>query len=316
MLKMRNYAIDIAKGLCILLMILGHCQGMNPIVYRAIESFHMPFFFIAAGFFFRPQPFISIAQKSFKRLIVPMLIGVAVCIAIYLALGETDSAFNWAKALLFPGGTGRKIFFYPNWPCLGVFWFLAALFWCRIIYAKIDQLCPNNILLICALLSWATIIVGRRIILPLGISEGLSGLCFYAIGYFANQRKVQSISLKWYTVILIIALWLVDIHFVGFRMFQLGYTWYLYPIGVVFACLMSWLIYQFSKKIGLYKWSNSLRLCGLFSLEMMCCHQIARVIAPFVYSSLFTHTMGAGFAVNRTIIIDSKFLYRNQTDMY
>ena len=279
---LRNPVIDIAKGLCILLMILGHCQGMEPIVYKAIESFHMPFFFIAAGFFFRPQSFISVAQKSFKRLIVPMLIGVAVCVTIYLVLGQTNPAFSWIKALLFPGGTGRKIFFYPIWPCIGVFWFLAALFWSRIIYNWLYQEFPKNILLICALLSWFTIIVGRRFILPLGISEGLSGLVFYAVGHWANQRNLHSVSLKWYIVVLVLALWLVDIHIVGFHMFQLGYTWYLYPIGVAFACLMGQLIYKLSKYICFYKWSNGLRLCGLYSLEIMCCHQVARVITPYL----------------------------------
>ena len=279
---MRDSAIDIAKGLCILLMIVGHCQGLEPIVYKAIESFHMPFFFIAAGFFFRPQPFISVVQKGYKRLIVPMLIGVAVCVVIYLVLGQTPSAFSWIKALLFPGGTGRKIFFYPNWPNLGVFWFLAALFWCRIIYNGLYQIFPKKILLTCALLSWLTIIVGRRFILPFGISEGLSGLVFYAAGHWSNQRNLYMLSLKWYIILLILVLWLVDIHIVDFRMFQLGYTWYLYPIGVVFACLMSLLIYKLSQLISLMKWSNGLRLCGIYSLEMMCCHQVARVVTPYI----------------------------------
>lgn len=285
---MRNPAIDIAKGICILLMILGHCQGMDGVVYKAIESFHMPFFFCAAGFFFRSQDILNLAKKSFVRLIVPLLIGVAVCAAIYLAWGKPEVAMRWGKALLFPGGTARKIFFYPNWPNTGVFWFLAALFWCRLICNTLFQLTPKYILIICALLSWITIIVGRRVILPFGISEGCSGLIFYAAGHFANNYNLYSRSVKWYAIVLILVLWLVDIHCVTFRMFQLAYTWYLYPIGVIFACLMSWLVYKLAHYVSSFRWSNGLRLCGLYSLEMMCCHQVARVVCSLIPTH--THT--------------------------
>ncbi|MFI3318918.1 MAG: acyltransferase family protein [Rikenellaceae bacterium] len=51
----RNYAIDIAKAICIILVVIGHYQPSNsPQWYLAIVniiySFHMPLFMFASGY--------------------------------------------------------------------------------------------------------------------------------------------------------------------------------------------------------------------------------------------------------------------------
>ncbi len=50
-IEKRNNAIDIAKGFGIILMVIGHAE-MPGILNRSIYLFHMPLFFIAAGYFF------------------------------------------------------------------------------------------------------------------------------------------------------------------------------------------------------------------------------------------------------------------------
>lgn len=43
---------DIARGIVIVIMILAHMPNYTPAWFRAIaSSFHMPFFFILAGYF-------------------------------------------------------------------------------------------------------------------------------------------------------------------------------------------------------------------------------------------------------------------------
>ena len=275
----RDLSWDLAKGICILLMIIGHCPGWHPIVYKAIESFHMPFFFIAAGWFFREKTTKEVVQSSFKRLLVPLLIGTCLCALICIIFGNTGAALSWMKGLLFPGGTGNKTLFVRHWPCLGVFWYLAALFWCRIIYNLIFKAIGNkHTLLICALISWFTITISRRIILPLGICEGLSGLVFYAAGHFAYNNNITSIKIPWYAIVGILLLWFVEIHFVSFRMFLFGYTWYLFPLGALFACAMGLLLYKLMNLLVKFELGNKLAWFGLFSLEVMCCHQICRTI--------------------------------------
>lgn len=45
--------VDIAKGLLILLVVVGHTSGLNNDVSRYILWFHMPCFFIISGLFMK-----------------------------------------------------------------------------------------------------------------------------------------------------------------------------------------------------------------------------------------------------------------------
>ena len=49
----KNY-VAIAKGIAIILMVIGH-SGCPEVVRKTIYLFHMPFFFICSGLFFSPQ---------------------------------------------------------------------------------------------------------------------------------------------------------------------------------------------------------------------------------------------------------------------
>ncbi len=48
--------VDIAKGIGIILVIIGHVNTFNSSVKEWIYSFHMPLFFILAGVTISPPP--------------------------------------------------------------------------------------------------------------------------------------------------------------------------------------------------------------------------------------------------------------------
>lgn len=72
MKKERDTTIDIGKGLCIYLMVLGHCLFYGN-VHHVIYLFHMPFFFFVSGFFLKVNSDWSVffVQKT-KRLLLPL----------------------------------------------------------------------------------------------------------------------------------------------------------------------------------------------------------------------------------------------------
>ena len=45
----RNLGIDVARGIAIILMVIGHCYSNGNIMLQWIYSFHMPFFFLISG---------------------------------------------------------------------------------------------------------------------------------------------------------------------------------------------------------------------------------------------------------------------------
>lgn len=72
----RNYAIDVAKGFAIICVVIAHAE-MPGMLNRAIYLFHMPLFFIAAGYFFAPgkvcaDPW-SFVCRRFKKLYIPFI---------------------------------------------------------------------------------------------------------------------------------------------------------------------------------------------------------------------------------------------------
>lgn len=305
---MRDTVIDIAKGICIILMVIGHCSGMPKIVYGGIESFHMPFFFIAGGLFYRLKPLSKVVGTGLKRLIVPLLIGVAICVAICLCCGNEQGALNYIKALLFPGGTRGKDILAPNWPNTGALWFLAALFWTRLIYTTLDIYFKKHVLIICALLSWTFIILAKRIMLPLCICEGFSGLIFYAIGRYTHDNDYLNYRIPQYAYVLFILIWIVDIHFVYFGMYQCRYTWYLWPMGVCFAIGMSKVIYDLSKVLNRSTKFRWLAKVGVYSLEILCCHQIIRAMGSNVFPDTTSYVIGNSFIIIGTFTLSAIYI--------
>lgn len=62
MTNTRNVTFDIMKGIGIMLMVTCHFFGWNhPVMDKVINSFHMPMFFIIAGYF--SQPYIDKATN-------------------------------------------------------------------------------------------------------------------------------------------------------------------------------------------------------------------------------------------------------------
>ena len=68
--------IDIAKGLGIILVVIGHCIDGKTFPGTWISSFHMPLFFILSGMCFNASRYTSLIPffyKRFKTLFLPLL---------------------------------------------------------------------------------------------------------------------------------------------------------------------------------------------------------------------------------------------------
>ena len=70
-LKERDRSIDIAKGIGIFLMVMGHTIS-NKIALQWIYSFHMPLFFFLSGVFHsQGKNYKEFLEKKVKTLLVP-----------------------------------------------------------------------------------------------------------------------------------------------------------------------------------------------------------------------------------------------------
>ena len=116
--------LDIAKGIGILLVVLGHndFEVISPFVQRLIYSFHMPLFFFLSGYFINAFiPFFDFFKKRFNSLMKPYFF--TIFLIYFTSVSFEKMGFNTVitrtvKSLY---GSGH----YLDWVQL---WFLPHLF--------------------------------------------------------------------------------------------------------------------------------------------------------------------------------------------
>ena len=91
--RQRIYSLDIAKALCIVLVVVGHFNPDNApawwkCINQIIYSFHIPLFLFVSGYVYRhtlrKQSYSTFMEKKCRRLAVPYLITSAIIISIKL----------------------------------------------------------------------------------------------------------------------------------------------------------------------------------------------------------------------------------------
>ncbi len=117
--------LDIAKGVGILLVVLGHndLKAYAPLVFKIIYSFHMPLFFFISGMFFKPEiQIIQLIKKRFHSLVKPYFFSILLIyfVALFFSgtMGFYTIGYRIVKAFY---GSG----YYLDWVQM---WFIPALF--------------------------------------------------------------------------------------------------------------------------------------------------------------------------------------------
>ena len=128
--------LDIAKALCIILVVIGHyspdgCPEWWMAVHDFIYTFHMPLFMFASGFVYIAtkrdgEKYGDFIMKKVKRLMIPYFVVSAIVIGIKL-LTESHMYVENPKTVM----SFVKMFYYPE---AGFFlWFIWALWWMFVI---------------------------------------------------------------------------------------------------------------------------------------------------------------------------------------
>ena len=190
-IKKRDIALDIMKGLGMLFVIRDHSE-LIPLEYRHVTmSCMMPMFFVLAGYLYhRPDSNWLYVKKSFARLYLPYLLGVAIFVVFLWWHNWTDVR---TAGLMIVGCAGVPHFvcrYWCDWPSVGAFWFFPALFWCRVVFNAIYTHCGKAkyyVLIATAIVGYLSL---RYLIhLPFGISEGLAVMMFYLSGHLFSKYK-------------------------------------------------------------------------------------------------------------------------------
>lgn len=192
--KERIQYIDIAKGIAILCIILGHLNSLR--IARVVFTFHVPIFFFITGYFTNDRlPVKAFIKRKARMLLVPYVFTCLVIIllaaleyGLFFGAGAAwKAALEWSYAAAYGAGDSYTSPFYIK--SIGAIWFLWALFWGSIfLRASLALRKEQRILAVVALffLGYAS----RALFwFPFSIQAGCCATLFLYIGWLVKKGE-------------------------------------------------------------------------------------------------------------------------------
>jgi len=189
--KKRVYFLDIAKGIGIILTIIGHYE-FPRIIHDWINAFHMPLFFIIAGYFWHERPLMEEFKKGIRQLICPMVLTKILWVILLLVVYNYKGIYtgpdskDWLLGGLFEMGDFH----------MAVVWFLLALFWGKIIMNLLQYVKEKMRVVISVILFIISYSIrsyldqGYGIYFPFCFFQGLTVPVFMLIGYYLHKYEI------------------------------------------------------------------------------------------------------------------------------
>ncbi|MFD0826997.1 acyltransferase family protein [Neobacillus sp. M.A.Huq-85] len=231
-IKNRLEYLDIAKGILIILVVLGHSPYANRYV---IYWFHMPAFFIISGLLYKKGRPVSLFQ-NIKSLFIPYVSFSLINIASILWVSPIYNGLEGFKILV-------EKHLYSGKVLGGVFWFIPVFFLTKIIFSFLSNRLNNKYL-------------GLTIAILYTIAHLLS---IYFIPNNNHTRTPENMVFPWNIDVVPIAL---SYYFIGFYIQRFTYIFHncknvlLFALFCVFFLIINKLYglnYQFDMKYSFYK---------------------------------------------------------------
>ena len=190
--------LDAARGLAMLLVMIGHTVPGNETVIGALYTFHLPLFFVISGYASRPvrdgRAFARRHVRSFFRLIVPCVV-LQMGLMVYFCLLEGNLS---AGRLI---GLEKRAILQLFWasaqsvsgrPALGIPWFMFALFWGRMLFDLLRMVLERHAALACVLVSAAGLAIGTAVYFFQSLDLAMVSVLFLCAG--EQLRRMDALS--------------------------------------------------------------------------------------------------------------------------
>ena len=305
-MKKRIDYIDIAKGIGILLVYVGHCNiGLGDdtftIAFQWIYSFHMPFFFFVSGLLFKVKQ-VRTSDFLWKKSVTLILPYILFSFLNFTLL----SLFHKCPGNILINGWGKN-----------PLWFIPILYLCEVlhyfirrgnIYLKIFSILP---IVLCLL--WKTTFNGW---LPYSVSElAWFYMCFLSGSIFKSKIHIL-LNVNFLFVIMVIVIHLIVLFSIiipyneNYRQQDDDVISYImrYCIGMIGSLGLL----MFSSQISKYKYQVGLKWLGRNTLVVLCTHKLYFDIlqATCINNSLL------GGVVTWILILLTIYIYNKWFDIY
>lgn len=259
--------IDVSKGLAILLVIIGHSIKTDSLLEQIIFSFHMPFFFIIAGYLFNTsREFDNFIYKKAERLLLPYYYTLIIVFIYWLFIGryiihDISRPFTILKimAQTFLLGTGKEIENFNIAP-VGTLWFILCLFVSEIIFYSIMKLIKKLSIISQWIIMITICLIGfitsKFIFLPWSIDVSFFSQVFLFTGYQLKMKDVFNKKFSLNMIIFLLFVWCIGFLTYPISMNERQYFNVVSP--VLTAIAGSVLFIKLSIQISKFKYINNI----------------------------------------------------------
>ncbi len=276
--------VDIAKAIAIFAMIQGHTTPYGSPARNFIYSFHMPLFFILTGYTAKEissfADFKVQLKKDFFHIFLP-------CVLVHILEGVLSVLIyheNWLTMLQ----EGWQQFFWGSaidvyeYRCLGMLWFLIALFWAKTLYNLVQLIFPSKyngaVYLFFAI--WAKALADSQIYLPQSLDVVLMIVLFLYVGKCYRQQQVFFEKYQLPIVLIAFCIWMLCLE-QGIYI-ELGGRQYINfvkgTLGAVSGCLC---VFTLAHAMESNKWvANILGYFGRHTMIILCVSSLDWMVLP------------------------------------
>ena len=247
--------IDLAKGFCILLVVLNHANvlsgDLDYLMRDALCAMRMPLYFFLSGLFFKPyESYMGFLKRKVNKLLIPFLFfRIISCLITPLVSGKSVEWFRMWDFLVGPMHA-------PNTPI----WFLICLFVLNQIFYGIYKIANYTrepliaLIFLSLLLGVAGYYSGKTgfSIRPMNISTAMTAIPFFCVGYLFKSHTSILYPNRWDKYLVIVSIgcaiytWAFAKSADYFTNYYGGDIWATYSCGITgILCVLF-----ISKKIG------------------------------------------------------------------
>lgn len=285
--------IDVAKGIAIICVILGHCVIQGPsndlVIYKIINSFHMPIFFIIIGYFINnKKPTNEFIKNKARTLLIPYIIISLLCVILGI-LSEQDFSygfFRWFFAACYGSSLSPNYYIIS----IGPIWFLWAAFW-GAIFLRVSL--NFNHYLLRLLFIFTLFVIGKKyrtdFWLPFSIQIGACITLYMYIGYIFKENQIYfkllykniSSEIKIFVVFFGLMCWFLLLKdYNGFRVYSVYFGKGVDILGSLYACAIVLLLSKQVSDRTRYV-SKFISYFGRYSLLVLCFHNLEWKFFPW-----------------------------------
>lgn len=284
---MREKWIDNAKGIAMLMVIIGHVSGglQGFFDFDFLYGVHLVVFFVLSGYTLKNRDVTKeYVNDKFIRLMVPYFIT---CLSVLIAdivnsgIQDHDLSLNTITSLIsrdllrtfFASGSITKFGSIELGTRIGAIWFLPALFFAYLFFQIIFKICKERLDttgVVLAIIAIFGYISARFIWLPFSLQSAMVSTFFLYLGYSIKERRLLE-KIKWYHYIIAISIFGLGVY--------LGYSYMGFVradcidlfVSVIVGLAGCLLVYGISKAYN----GKLLQYIGKRTLIILCVHLFA-----------------------------------------